>query len=127
MYETEPVGGPPQPWYCNAVLEAETVLPPEELLAALQGIEAAMGRTRGERNGPRVIDLDILFLGGRIIAGDRLTVPHPRLCGRRFVLEPLAEIAAGFIHPVRGVTVRELLERVGSQYEVIRKGTPHEP
>lgn len=109
LYETEPVGGPPQPWFLNAVVEAETELMPQVVLRALQDIEQAMGRQRSIACGPRTLDLDILLDGGNVIRSGELDVPHPRLAQRRFVLAPLAELAPQLIHPVLHKTVAELL------------------
>ena len=94
VYETEPVGGPPQADYLNAVLEAETQLSPRELLAACLGVEEAMGRVRAERWGPRVIDVDVLTYDDLEIDEPDLTVPHPRMHERGFVLIPLGELDA---------------------------------
>ena len=126
IYYTEPVGGAPEPWYFNAVQDVETVLDPEDILNELMNIEAEMGRSRGERNAPRVIDLDILLFGDCIISTDLLTVPHPRLPVRRFVLEPLAEISEELICPGMDVTVAELLEKLIDTHKVLRKGPFHE-
>ena len=109
LYETEPVGGPPQGWFLNAVVEAETELTPQRVLSALQEIERAMGRQRSIACGPRTLDLDILFDGESVLRGGALEVPHPRLAQRRFVLEPLAELAPHLVHPVLHKTVAELL------------------
>lgn len=108
--ETEPVGGAPQGKYLNAVWLAETELSPEKLLGELLGIEKKMGRERGEPDAPRTIDLDILFFGDQVIDKPGLTVPHPRLAGRVFVLEPLAELVPEWIHPKLKKTMRALLE-----------------
>ncbi len=94
VYETEPVGGPAQPDYLNAVLEAETALRPRELLAACLGVEEAMGRVRGERWGPRVIDVDLLTYDDLEVDEPDLVLPHPRMHERGFVLIPLAELDA---------------------------------
>ena len=94
VYETDPVGGPPQPEFLNAVLEAGTELEPRELLKVCLEIEAEMGRVRGERWGPRLIDLDLLTYGGIEIDEPDLTVPHPRMHERAFVLVPLLELDA---------------------------------
>ncbi len=109
LYQTEPVGFGPQPDYYNAVCILETDRPPRRLLAACLDVEAAMGRARGVRWGPRLIDLDLLFYSQRIVQTPSLTVPHPRLAERRFVLEPLCEIPPEFRDPMSGKTVRDLL------------------
>lgn len=94
VYETDPVGGPPQPEYLNAVLEIATELAPRELLAACQGVEADLGRVRDERWGPRIVDIDVLTYGDRRIDEPGLQVPHPRMHERAFVLVPLLELVA---------------------------------
>ena len=109
-FETEPVGYSDQPWFLNLALELETGLTPSRLLHFCLGIEDARGRARSFPNAPRTLDLDILFYGNRVIRGERLVIPHPRLAERKFVLEPLAQIAPDFIHPVSGHSVRSLLE-----------------
>ena len=111
LWLTEPVGGPPQGWFVNAAAGGETALPPEALLEACLAVERDMGRMRTVRNGPRRIDVDILLFGAERRDGPGLVVPHPRLHERRFVLEPLAEIAPGALHPVLGLTAAELLAR----------------
>jgi 2-amino-4-hydroxy-6-hydroxymethyldihydropteridine diphosphokinase len=108
--ETEPVGGPPgQGAYLNAAAELETTLEPLELLHVLQTIENRFGRVRTVRWGERTLDLDLLLFDDRIIRTPTLSVPHPRFAERRFVLEPLAEIAPQAVEPRTGRTVSELL------------------
>ncbi len=111
LYETAPVGGPPQPDYLNTAVEIETSLEPEPLLAALRALEQALGRSSSEvRWGPRPIDLDILVYEDRVMTTPALTIPHPRMHERRFVLEPLAQLAPGLRHPLLGQSIDELLK-----------------
>lgn len=108
-YETEPVGAPPQEWFVNVAVEADTALRPRALLRALQAIESELGRSRPYPNAPRTVDLDILLYGAEVVAEPDLVIPHPRMTVRRFVLEPLAEIAPHAVHPVERRTIAELL------------------
>ncbi len=108
--ETEPVGGPAgQGPYLNAAVAVETTLDPAKLLGTLQSIENRAGRTRSVRWGERTLDLDLLLFDDEIIESEELTLPHPRLADRRFVLEPLAEIAPEAIEPRTGRSISELL------------------
>jgi 2-amino-4-hydroxy-6-hydroxymethyldihydropteridine diphosphokinase len=101
--ETEPWGYPDQPWFLNAAAELETELAPRELLERLLEIERGLGRTRnGPRYGPRTVDLDLLLYGDLVVAEPGLTVPHPRLAERLFVLEPLFDLNAGLFIPGHG-------------------------
>lgn len=108
FYETEPVGEIEQNWFINLVIEIETSLTPKTLLDCLLKIEKNMGRIRKEKWGPRLIDLDLLFYGNKIIHSKNLKVPHPEIQRRKFVLDPLNEIRPGFRHPVLKKTVQEL-------------------
>ena len=109
-HDTVPVGvASPQPLYLNAAAVGDTLLPARALLDALLGIESARGRLRPHPNAPRTLDLDLILFGDAVIDEPSLTVPHPRFRERRFVLEPLAEIAPGLRDPVTGKTVADLL------------------
>jgi len=109
IVETEPVGRADQPRFLNAVAEIETDLDPAALLDRLLEVEQGLGRVRRERWGPRSIDLDLLLYGDALVSSERLSVPHPELHRRRFVLEGLAELCADRTVPGLGRTVRELL------------------
>ena len=113
FYDTDPVGYLDQPRFLNGAVVLETSLVPLELMRALLEIESVMGRERVITKGPRVIDLDLLLYGNRVMSTAELTLPHPEMQKRRFVLEPLNEVAGEWVHPVLGVTVREMLARLG--------------
>ncbi|HEV2068678.1 MAG TPA: 2-amino-4-hydroxy-6-hydroxymethyldihydropteridine diphosphokinase [Acidimicrobiales bacterium] len=97
VYESEPVGGPPQGSFLNAVVELATERPPRELLRLVHELEERAGRTRVERFGPRTLDVDILFIGDLVIDEPDLVVPHPRMWQRRFVVAPLADLAPDLV------------------------------
>ncbi|MDP2726216.1 MAG: 2-amino-4-hydroxy-6-hydroxymethyldihydropteridine diphosphokinase [Dehalococcoidia bacterium] len=113
LYETDPVGYLDQPTFVNAVCLGETSLSPEELLGLVKSIEAQMGRKPTFRDGPRLIDIDILSYGSQVIDTAELTIPHLRMAERAFVLVPLAEIAPKWRHPVLRKTAAELAAAVG--------------
>jgi 2-amino-4-hydroxy-6-hydroxymethyldihydropteridine diphosphokinase len=118
LYETEPVDLREQPWFLNGVVEVEWDGEPEKLLETLQDIERRLGRMRRVRNGPRLIDMDILFFGARAMQLPQLEIPHPRLADRRFVLVPLNGLAPALRHPVRHATVAELLSQTADRSAV---------
>jgi 2-amino-4-hydroxy-6-hydroxymethyldihydropteridine diphosphokinase len=120
FYETEPVEFTEQPWFLNFAVALETELTPQELMTAILGIEEAMGRQRGQKKGPRMIDIDILLFGNAVLDSADVTIPHPAMHERRFVLEPLAEIAPEARHPVFDKTVGELRDALPSG-AIVRK------
>ena len=124
IYETEPLGYREQPWYLNLACAGLTRLGPQELLDFVKRIERQLGRRPSFPNAPRPMDIDLLFYGTQVINTATLTIPHPRLPHRLFVLVPLAEIAPEFFHPVEEKTIKELLEGFGEPQEVRKWGPP---
>jgi 2-amino-4-hydroxy-6-hydroxymethyldihydropteridine diphosphokinase len=122
-YETEPVGDVAQSWFVNGAVEVETALDPRELLSACLAIERTRGRERRIPNGPRTLDLDLLLYADQVSDEVNLTLPHPRLMQRAFVLIPLADIAPQVVHPQAGVTIAALRAQVSIRPAV----RPYEP
>ena len=120
-YASAPVPASDQPWYVNGVVAAETELGPEALLEVLHGIEAAFGRARGEKDGARTLDLDLLAHGDRVEATKNPLLPHPRLHERAFVMVPLAEIAPEWRHPTLNRTAAEILAAIPADPEVLTR------
>ena len=119
FYRTEPVGATSQDWYVNGVIRIETILGPHELLKSLLSIESAMGRIRRQKWEPRVIDLDILLYGDKIIEESDLRIPHPLMHQRRFVLMPMAQLNPGLIHPVEGRSMSELMDDLSVEGQAV--------
>ncbi len=123
IYETDPAYVTDQPAFLNLAVAGDTALEAENLLRQLKRIERDLGRTPGRRYGPRLIDIDIIFFGSRIVQSPGLVIPHPRLAERAFVLKPLADIGPEVTHPKSGETVRQMLERLGDGGGI----TPYRP
>lgn len=120
LYETEPVEFTAQPWFLNCAVELDTENTAQQLIESILEIERQMGRTRTQKKGPRSIDIDILLFGNSTIDTKGLSIPHPGLQERRFVLEPLAEIAPGVRHPTLKKTIQELSDALPPG-QVVRK------
>lgn len=118
FYRTEPVGFLNQAWFINTVVELRTTRSARQVMQEIQAIEKRMGRQKLLKWGPRIIDLDVLFYGQEIINDDDFVVPHPELYKRRFVMEPLYEIAPYVIHPVFGISVAGLMQRLNDNSQV---------
>jgi 2-amino-4-hydroxy-6-hydroxymethyldihydropteridine diphosphokinase len=118
FYETEPVEFTAQAWFLNCAVALDTEKTPQQLLAGILDIEQQLGRRREQKKGPRIIDVDILLFGNSIVDDPGLTIPHPAMHERRFVLEPLAEIGPDALHPVLQQTIRELRDALPPGPEV---------
>lgn len=125
FYETEPVGDPDQEWFVNVAVAIDTTLSPEELLALCQDVEKQLGRVRDRKRpqGPRAIDIDILFYEDQVISNHTLTIPHPRVHERAFALVPLLEVNPRLVHPVLNKTVEQLHDALPEPEEVLLYGT----
>jgi 2-amino-4-hydroxy-6-hydroxymethyldihydropteridine diphosphokinase len=125
LYETEPVYLESQDWFLNGAIKIRTDLEPEALFKRLKEIEHSMGRRPGgARFGPRILDLDILLYEDRVLNEGMLQIPHPALQERRFVLEPLCDIAPGLVHPVLGQTIESLLSALEDGGKEVKKHRP---
>jgi len=122
IYETDPVGVKDQPDFLNAVIKIGTTMLPDCLLKFIKDIEAEMGREQKLRWGPRIIDLDIIYFGNLIVETPKLKIPHSHAHQRRFVMEPLCEIAPDLKHPVSGVDSKTILSEIKSDERTVRKG-----
>src|SRR3981081_132643 len=123
FYETEPVEVTNQAWFLNCAVQIETTKTPKQLMAAVFEIEREMGRQRTQSKGPRIIDIDIILFGDTVVDSSELTIPHPAMHERRFVLETLAEIAPDEGHPVFKKTVRQILDALAVGPTVRKMGT----
>ena len=122
VYETAPIGNPDQPDFWNLAVGLDTTLAPRALLAALHAVESDLGRMRTFRNAPRTLDIDILLYSDIEMSEPGLTIPHPRMLERAFVMRPLAEIASDALHPVAGQSITELAEAAEGAVRVLFAG-----
>ena len=122
LYETEPVGFKDQPYFYNLCLKAETKLDPHTLLTLIKGIETETGRVKTTEKGPRIIDIDILFYSNIILKDKDLVIPHSEIINRKFVLEPLCEIAPELVHPEKNAKIADILKEASFSEGVSRIG-----
>ena len=120
LYRTEPVGYTEQPWFVNCVAEVMTDLMPLQLLRRCQAIERQMGRRPGPKNGPRLIDIDVLLYENTVVSSTEIAIPHPRMAERRFVLVPLNDLAPALEEPLSRLTVRQMLKATKDKSQVMR-------
>ncbi len=121
LYVTKPWGFKYQDSFLNTVIRGSTLLSPQDLLVFTQLVESEVGRIKRFQNGPREVDIDVLFYGNEILESDTLTIPHPRIQERDFVLRPLVDIDESFIHPKLNMSVRDLFENMKGRRYIIRK------
>jgi len=119
LYHTEPVGNTEQDWFLNCVVEIETDIDPKHLLSIFKSIERTLGRIKTTKNGPRIIDIDILFYGNRIVKTKNLVIPHPLLQERLFVLQPMMDLNPSFVHPVLKKPIQELYKNHPDKEKVL--------
>lgn len=120
IYETAAWGKEDQPPFLNQVLELDTLMEPADLLQAVLQIEQEMGRQRGEKYGPRLMDIDILLYGDAVVQWPQLTIPHPHMAARRFVLAPLAELVPHLVHPLHLLSIQQLLQQCADPLHVYK-------
>jgi len=120
VYETEPVGNKDQSLFLNAAARIRSECPPDQLVTELRKLETRLGRTMSERWGPREIDIDVIYYGSSVIAGEGVVVPHPERAKRLFVLVPLAELDPTFVDPEHHCTIRELVDRCPEQQGIVK-------
>lgn len=126
IYETEPYGVAEQGYFLNQVVQVKTEKTPEELLETCLAVENTMGRVRNVKNGPRLIDVDVVFYRDEVLNTSRLTLPHPGVPERRFILQPLSDLVPGQAHPVLKKTVQQLLDEC-TDHLIVRPYGPHHP